>query len=871
MDLKNQSASIGNEVPFVPAQTLSLPETSVSLDCTQNTASIKTHLVTQQTPILKQTTTIKHKRKRKRRKRKRKSNGIQHNLNQVIIPLPPPPKDEEQISECPDWINKQVCDSFRSCPYFHEGVECDTWVEYGKCPDKEAGNCKMYHHRSIWVQHLLNEFVSNDDETNETQFKSDEKKSNTNEKRIWFPGTKILSKKWTRKDNIEYRRIGRDGAEHKHKAIILNVFENAGDFGVIALENDNGSWCMFKLEEISIRFVPKQSPVFTEHKAHEKALPFRSTTNKSDRKTFKIHVMNPNGDRLRSFHVRNSQNISYLKNKLWKYQGKKLWEDQGKVILTHNNIQLRDDLTFKHYNISKGAKLKIMPPPPTIWITIQTLTHKTITELRDIPLSDTIMDIKKRCWSFPPFTQKLLYDGNELEDDKTLSEEKVQDMSIIYLAAKEWENETTTLTFTSPMGDKEILLHDVYANDTVKDIKSRICKQEWMNVELQRLIYAGNELFDEQILIEAGVEENAKMELVLRSLSITVNCEESMDCYKLDQVKPSQKISDVKLMIEREYKVVFAGQILIYKDQQLSNCDTLAEISYEYRLKRDITFSMLWRALTVEIVIENQRPSKAIKLRVWPTITMKDIKKMIERQQGIDCDRQNLHLYGQKVADDQCLVDIGWSGSYSFWNSKIYLRFNSIDDLWYNKHILLVNRDNYRINTNELYRDMMTKWDKTHYNATLLNVYSIKKNYKQNMNIYDALMNTMKGNKWKWEMLFHGTSFENVKKIIDVGFNRDYNITSYYGKGSYFSNVAEIASRYCKANEENGDVFVMLGCKVYIGESTIGRRNMDKKELYKDDKVTQYDSLVNDLDDPTIFVINRDYHAVPCFIIEFKR
>merc|ERR1712217_490954 len=69
----------------------------------------------------------------------------------VVVP-PPPPKDEEQISECPDWINKQVCDSFRTCPYFHDGVECDTWVEYGTCPEKEKGGCKLFHHRSIWIE-----------------------------------------------------------------------------------------------------------------------------------------------------------------------------------------------------------------------------------------------------------------------------------------------------------------------------------------------------------------------------------------------------------------------------------------------------------------------------------------------------------------------------------------------------------------------------------------------------------------------------------------------------------------------------------------------------------------------------------------------
>merc|ERR1712130_90190 len=117
--------------------------------------------------------------------------------NIARIPPPPPPKqekyeksdkkkkdkkkektstkkkdeNEEQISECPDWINRQICDSFRSCPYFHDGVECDTWVEYGKCPEKDAGKCKEYHHRSIWIQDEKENVVEQPKKTKKPQEK----------------------------------------------------------------------------------------------------------------------------------------------------------------------------------------------------------------------------------------------------------------------------------------------------------------------------------------------------------------------------------------------------------------------------------------------------------------------------------------------------------------------------------------------------------------------------------------------------------------------------------------------------------------------------------------------------------------------------
>ena len=40
---------------------------------------------------------------------------------------------------------------------------------------------------------------------------------------------------------------------------------------------------------------------------------------------------------------------------------------------------------------------------------------------------------------------------------------------------------------------------------------------------------------------------------------------------------------------------------------------------------------------------------------------------------------------------------------------------------------------------------------------------------------------------------------------------------------------------------------------------------MNDDELFMNDKQTRYDSLVNDINNPTIFVINRDYQCCSLF------
>lgn len=74
----------------------------------------------------------------------------------------------EQVVECPDWLNKGVCLNFRQCPHFHHSVECDFWIEYGKCNGKNSGECKLYH-RKIWIPVSIN----SNDNSNSTSTTSD--------------------------------------------------------------------------------------------------------------------------------------------------------------------------------------------------------------------------------------------------------------------------------------------------------------------------------------------------------------------------------------------------------------------------------------------------------------------------------------------------------------------------------------------------------------------------------------------------------------------------------------------------------------------------------------------------------------------------
>ena len=52
----------------------------------------------------------------------------------------------------------------------------------------------------------------------------------------------------------------------------------------------------------------------------------------------------------------------------------------------------------------------------------------------------------------------------------------------------------------------------------------------------------------------------------------------------------------------------------------------------------------------------------------------------------------------------------------------------------------------------------------------------------------------------------------------------------------------------------------MLLCKVIVGDYTIGSENYDTPPLKQNGE--PYDSMVDNLDNPNLYVISKDYHAI---------
>eukprot|EP00300_Choanocystis_sp_HF-7_P017036 c19619_g1_i1.p2 GENE.c19619_g1_i1~~c19619_g1_i1.p2 ORF type:complete len:228 (+),score=48.82 c19619_g1_i1:1145-1828(+) len=118
------------------------------------------------------------------------------------------------------------------------------------------------------------------------------------------------------------------------------------------------------------------------------------------------------------------------------------------------------------------------------------------------------------------------------------------------------------------------------------------------------------------------------------------------------------------------------------------------------------------------------------------------------------------------------------------------------------------------------------------------------------------------------KFVFHGTQEKFVSNICINGFLRDFNSVSYYGKGTYFARDAQYSVSYSPAGA-NG-ISTMFFVRILIGESCLGTK--DKPQPDKKASGAMFDSMVNNMADPSIYVLSvgSDHRAYPDFVIQFK-
>ncbi|XP_078587227.1 protein mono-ADP-ribosyltransferase PARP14-like [Branchiostoma floridae x Branchiostoma japonicum] len=119
--------------------------------------------------------------------------------------------------------------------------------------------------------------------------------------------------------------------------------------------------------------------------------------------------------------------------------------------------------------------------------------------------------------------------------------------------------------------------------------------------------------------------------------------------------------------------------------------------------------------------------------------------------------------------------------------------------------------------------------------------------------------------------LYHGTSAETCDKVARHGFNRSFCRTeNLFGSGVYFASSAFYALQDSYSRPDDQGYKHVFVAKVLTGDYCKGAPDLVTSPSKTEDGSLLYDSVVDDEENPNIFVVFHDTVAYPEYLITFK-
>ena len=197
---------------------------------------------------------------------------------------------------------------------------------------------------------------------------------------------------------------------------------------------------------------------------------------------------------------------------------------------------------------------------------------------------------------------------------------------------------------------------DVERDDTVAAVKRKIQEQERIPVELQRLIFVGEQLDDRRRFLDYHVEYESAVHLVFSTADSFPLCVDLPRGTVILQVHPVDTVASIKRSIQEREGVAFDVQRLSFEGRELRDEDALAVCGIT-RTNNVIRVSIDEdRNTQIFVSIPGQ---ERISLWVNTALTVARIKELIEARQGIPADTQRLCFARRLLDDDRTLAACG--------------------------------------------------------------------------------------------------------------------------------------------------------------------------------------------------------------------
>ncbi|XP_033222186.1 polyubiquitin-like [Belonocnema kinseyi] len=267
--------------------------------------------------------------------------------------------------------------------------------------------------------------------------------------------------------------------------------------------------------------------------------------------------------------------VSTIKSEIERLEGIPIFLQR----LKFNNEEMNNHNSLESYQIKIDSCLQLDLCYQEMQIMIQNRTGKI--RNFDVKASDTIQEIKAKIQEkdgFNPKHQYLLFEGEELENEKSLSDYNIRTKSTLHLVLTSDANLDEQMQIFVRTMDGRSIICDVEPSDTIENLKIRIQEKEGVSQYQQHLIFKGKAMEDDKSLLACNIEKDSTLYLILclpkkkeifvqNASGSTINLE----------VNPADTIEDVKAKISEKEGILICHQRLIYGSKLLVNNKTIIE------------------------------------------------------------------------------------------------------------------------------------------------------------------------------------------------------------------------------------------------------------------------------------------------------
>mmetsp|Transcript_3888 Transcript_3888/g.6269 ORF Transcript_3888/g.6269 Transcript_3888/m.6269 type:complete len:473 (+) Transcript_3888:57-1475(+) len=156
-------------------------------------------------------------------------------------------------------------------------------------------------------------------------------------------------------------------------------------------------------------------------------------------------------------------------------------------------------------------------PYPSYSISLKTLTNRCIPlVVNPAMLVSEVKAMLETLEGIVAASQKLVFGGQELDENKTLSSYGIGPASTIFVMVRSSASTAGFSLFVKTLTGKTIEVKNVNDNSSIDDVKVKVQDVEGIPPDQQRLVFAGKQLEDERLLSDYNILASSTIHIVLR-------------------------------------------------------------------------------------------------------------------------------------------------------------------------------------------------------------------------------------------------------------------------------------------------------------------------------------------------------------------